>query len=159
MKTSSKLAIAVLVTAGAVLVIRHGAMALHPAIPKDMPGNSYFVQSGYNLNRNEPTGQWIACREDSDEGADFCRVTDTNGTVIYQGDFLPVNGSKEVSADQLRVAAKEEQNLWVDGPAESSPVPAIPLANGEVLVPRDDTYALAYRWSINPDELHRVEGE
>jgi hypothetical protein len=124
-----------------------------------MPSNSVFVQSGYNLDRNEAVGDWIACRAKEDASADTCRVTDAKGDVIYQGDFLPVDGGPIVLDSQIKVAAEgEKRDLWVNGPAEGGPVPVIPLASGQVLVPADDTAALADRWRMNPDELRRVQG-
>lgn len=125
-----------------------------------MPANSYFLQSGYNLQRNEPIGQWIACRPDPGQGADLCRVTDHTGQVIFQGDYLPLHGAEALPAEELQVATGEVLNdLWVRGPAESGPVPVIPLANGKILVPAADADALADRWARNPDELHRITGQ
>jgi hypothetical protein len=148
-------------TAVAVLAAIHGMAALQPDIPQDMPrGTSYFVQSGYNLQRNEPVGQWIACRPDLPQGGDLCRVTDSRGTVIYQGEFLPLSGNQPLPADQLRVAEMvAPRNLWVSGPAENGPVPIIPLANGRILVPAADSDALADRWARNPDELNLIQGQ
>ena len=158
MNVTGKLALSFLAAAGTLLAIRHGADALHPAIPRDMPGSSYFVESAYNVSRNEWKGKWIACHADVAEGADYCRVTDVKGVVIYQGEFMPVNGPQAVPADQLRVAsADDDKDLWVHGPAEDGPVPAIRLENGEILVPADDVAALADRWTKNPDEMARLE--
>jgi hypothetical protein len=82
----------------------------------------------------------------------LCRVTDPQGLVIYQGEFLPVDGSPPLSPDQLRVATSGNANIWVEGPFGEGPLPAIPLANGRVLVPGADAYALAARWRQNPDD-------
>jgi hypothetical protein len=158
MTATAKLVASLVITAGTVLLVRHGVTALNPAIPKDMPRNAYFAQSGYNLQRNEPLGDWIACRLDAEQNADLCRVTDNHGVVIYQGEFLPLHGSQPVPADQLKIAANDDPgSLWVRGPAEGGPVPVIPLVNGKILVPRDDSDALADRWAKNSDELNRIE--
>jgi hypothetical protein len=159
MTGSSKLALSCLIALGAFMLVRHGVTALRPARPVDMPSSSYFVQSGYDLARNEPTGEWIACRDDAEEAADFCRVTDARGSVIFQGDFLPMRERGPIPVSQLRIAGETDRSLWVQGPAENGPVPVIPLANGDVLVPSDDTYALSVRWRQNPDELRRLQGE
>jgi len=159
MTTTGKLAVSLLIAAGAVLAVRHGADALHPTIPKDMPRNAQFVRSGYDLQRNEPKGNWVSCTADSPDATDFCRVTDNHGTVLYQGDFMPVSGAAQVPASELRLATMDSENLWIEGPAEAFPVPAIALANGEMLVPADDSDALADRWAKNPDELARLENE
>jgi hypothetical protein len=157
---TSKLLTSVVVVAGAVLAFRHGVSALKPDIPPDMPKNAYFVQSGYNLQRNEPTGQWIACRPDIAQSGDLCRVTDSHGTVIYQGEYLPLRSNQPLPADELEIAVNEQAgDLWVSGPAENGPVLIIPLANGKVLVPAADSDALADRWARNPDELNRIQGQ
>ena len=157
MTAAAKLATSLLVTAGSILIIQHGVTALDPARPNDIPANSYFVPLGYNLQRNEPTGQWIACRPDPAQGADLCRVTDHTGAVIYQGEYLPLHSRKIVPANELRVASGEKvKYLWVRGPAESGPVPLIPLANGKILVPVADSDALEDRWAKNPEELNRL---
>jgi hypothetical protein len=158
MTTAEKFVAFCLVAFGTTMLVRHGAMALHPARPADMPANAFFAQSGYNLDRNEPTGEWIACVLKYDASADFCRVTDPKGTVIYEGEFLPSDGSPALPTGQIRVATQETQDTWIDGPAEDGPIPVIPLVNGKILVPSDDTYALTYRWNQNPDELKRIQG-
>jgi len=95
MTETTKWLASIAMTAVLVLAVRHGVAALQPDIPQDMPrGTSYFVQSGYNLQRNEPIGQWIACRPDLPQGGDLCRVTDNHGMVIYQGEFLPLRGNQ-----------------------------------------------------------------
>jgi hypothetical protein len=159
MTVTSKLVLSLFITAGTVMVVRHGADALKPIVPRDMPANAYFVQEGYDVDRNEPTGDWIACRADGAQNADYCRVTDARGSVIYQGDFLPVNGSDPVPASELKIAVAGDDKIWVNGPAEGSPVPVLPLADGNILVPADDSYALGNRWTNNPEELHRIQGE
>jgi hypothetical protein len=159
MRVTSKVILSCLVVLGAVLIIRHGEEALQPALPKDMPNNAVFVAAGYDIAHNEKQGEWIACSNDPEQGTDRCRVTDPHGTVIYEGEFLPVNGSQPLPADQLKVATSGKADIWVQGPAEQGPVPVIPLANGAMLVPSADAYALGARWSKNPDELRRLASE
>ncbi len=159
MTVTTKLVLSLFITAGTVMAVRHGADALKPVIPRDMPANSYFMQEGYDVERNEPTGDWIACRLDSTQNVDYCRVTDAHGNVIYQGDFLPVNGGAPLPASELKFALAADEKIWVTGPAEGSPVPILPLADGNILVPANDSYALANRWSNDPEELQRIQGE
>ncbi len=159
MNATRKLILSALVIVGAVLVVRHGAAAFNPALPADMPKNAAFVPAGYDLAHNEKQGEWIACSNDTEQGADLCRVTDAHGAVIYQGAFLPLSGAHAMSDDQLEVATSGKANIWVDGPFGEGPVPVIPLANGQLLVPSADAYALAERWSKNPEELHRLTSD
>ena len=159
MSVTAKLILSCFVVVGSVLVVRHGAAALTPAVPQDMPKNAAFVPAGYDLAHNEKQGEWIACSNDPDRGTDSCRVTDAHGAVIFQGEFLPVNGSQAVPGDQLKIATSGKADMWVEGPTEEGPVPVIPLANGEILVPSDDAYALAVRWSKDPGEFQRLLSE
>src|SRR5450432_3134671 len=128
MKTSTKVASSIVFILAVVLLVRHGDRALHPAVPRDMPSDSHFVMSSYDLQRNEFKGNWVACSAYVDQSADFCRVTDSHGAVIYQGEFLPLQGDRAVLRANLRFAAVDPKNLFVRGPAEYGPVPVIPLA-------------------------------
>jgi len=157
MTTAQRVAGFFFVTVAVILTIRHGAAALRPALPKDMPRDSQFVVSGYDLLHNEPKGDWIVCRPDLSEGANFCRVTDSHGMVIFQGDFLPVAGSRPVSQANLRVASADLDHIFVRGPAEGGLVPVIPLVDGQLLVPAADSIALADRWAKDPAERQRIE--
>lgn len=144
------------VVAGYFLIV-HGSRALNASLPKDMPHDANFVQTGFDISRNEAQGQWIACRADHEQDNDFCRVTDPKGTVVYQGAFKPYDYPVTLPNDQLKIANTSGQ-IWVTGPAESGPVPVIPLKNGKLLVPVQDREALADRWSRNPAELHQIAG-
>ena len=157
MTISSKIALSLLLTGGIAVLTMHGMRALGPAVPKNMPSDSHFIQSGYDLRLNEPLGNWISCRADTAQAADFCRVTDNRGIVIYQGEFTSLGGSRAVPQADLRFPPADPRGLWTRGPAENAPVPVIPLAGGQILVPAADSNALASRWAKDPDELARLE--
>ena len=159
MTPARKLAALILVAIVVIITVRHAAAALRPSLPRDMPGDSQFVVSGYDLLHNEPKGDWIVCRPDPQEGANFCRVTDSHGMVIFQGYFLPVAGNQPVSQANLRVAPTDLDRIFVRGPAEGGPIPVIPLVDGQLLVPAADSAALADRWARDPGELQRIEGQ
>jgi hypothetical protein len=158
MRTSNKLAVTLLAVVGTILILSHANTAIHPTLPTDMPRGADFVPVGYDLSHLEAKGDWIACSTDTAQNADFCRITDARGEVVYQGDFMPLGGVEPVPANQLQVARINAEHLWVKGPAEGGPVPVIPLLNGEVLVPADDSEALADRWVNNPLELRQIQG-
>jgi len=158
MSAPGRFLLAVVATCGLFLLMRHANQATHASLPSDMPAGSQFVQSGYDVTRNEPTGDWVACRLDEGRDADFCRVTDARGDVVFQGDFLPMRGFEPVSSADLKMGALDAQRLWVQGPSEEGPIPVIALANGKVLVPAADNVALADRWDRDPDERQRVMG-
>jgi hypothetical protein len=158
MRTSNKLAAVLLFVVGTILILRHANLAIQPALPRDMPRGADFVPVGYDLQHLEPKGVWIACSTDTERNADFCRVTDATGEVVYQGDFMPLGSFTPLPADQLQVARINVEHLWIQGPAEAGPVPVIPLRNGAVLVPEADSEALADRWLNNPLELRQIQG-
>lgn len=157
MRPQSKFILFLLAAAGAFLIVRHANHAMHAAIPADMPLDSNFVQSGYDLQHNDARGQWIACRADPQQGNDWCRVTDAHGVVVYQGSFSPAQSEAAVPDGQLQISASPSR-LWIDGPAEAGPIPVIPLRNGQILVPTQDRQALLDRWSANPAEFHEIQG-
>jgi len=135
-----------------VFIVQRARFGMAAEVPPNMPGDAHFVQTGYDLAQNERVGQWVVCREDVDAGADWCRVTSQRGDVVFEGDFLPLDRTEAVPASQLGIGQLAGRRLWTPGPAELSPVPVIPLANGEVLVPVADRIALIERWARNPDE-------
>jgi hypothetical protein len=157
MTVSSRLTLSVLLAFGIILVGRQAARALYPSVPNNMPSDAHFVQSGYDLQHNEPEGDWVACTPNAEQNTDFCRVTDPHGFVIFEGQFLPLHSGQPVARANLRFAARDPGHLWVQGPAEGGPVPVIPLADGQLLVPAADSDALADRWARDPDELARLE--
>ena len=158
MSNLTKLFLFLFAVAATVMVVCHGESALHATVPKDMPGDSHFVQSGFDLQHNEAKGEWIACRADTAEDSDWCRVTDAHGTVVYQGAFSPIQSENAIPNNQLQVSSNSGAYRWITGPAESGPVPVIPLRNGQVLVPRQDREALRDRWNQNPEEYRQIQG-
>ena len=140
-------------------LVRHGMMAMRPSRPSDMPADSTFVQSGYDIGRNEFQGNWVACGADREQQTNWCRVTDNRGDVLFQGDFVPLTGGSAVSPQALIVGTVQPEKLWVHGPAEDAPVPVIPLAGGTLLVPVADREALSDRWSSHPEEFAGLAAE
>ena len=136
------------------------ARATHPTLPKDMPAQAQFMQSGYDVAHLEPTGAWVACGTDRAEQANWCRVTDAHGQVVYEGDYLPLlpRDGPAARGDQP-APCRSGKALGSRGLRESAPVPVIPLSNGDFLVPIADRQALADRWAGNPQELQNVAGQ
>ena len=157
MTDPSRFALSVLLTGGIAILTLHGVRALGPSVPNNMPSDSHFIQSGYDIRQNEPLGNWISCRVDAAEAADFCRVTDHLGIVIYQGEFTSLSGGRAVPQADLLFTRADPRGLWTQGPTENAPVPVIPLAGGQILVPAADAHTLANRWAKNPDELARLQ--
>jgi hypothetical protein len=152
-RTGTKVLLGVFIACGVVLLVRHARTEMQVAVPRDMPQNAKFLQSGFDVNTNEPLGNWVACTLHDADGSDWCRVTDQKGIVLYQGDFLPTATTSPVGNDQLKVSTIDPKKMWVHGPVEGGPVPAIPLTNGAVLVPASDRYALLQRWASDSAEF------
>lgn len=155
MSTGTKIVLACCVALLAVGLFYRANIAMDPARPQDMPENSRFIPTGYDLEHNERKGAWVSCASGDGVGDSFCRVTDSHGTVIFQGDFLPVRGAG-TSPTYAAGLAKSGLN-WVNGPFEGSPVPVIPMTDGSLLVPRDDRDALIDRWNAHPDEWQKLQ--
>ena len=157
MSLFGKTALFAVVAFGSVIAVRHAERGMNASVPKDMPEDSHFLPSGFNVANNEQTGDWIACRVDAQQATDWCRVTDQRGMVVYQGDFLPLNSAAPLPGNALAVASTDPQKMWVRGPAEAGPVPVIPLQGGNVLVPAADRDALRQRWAVDSTEISRIE--
>jgi hypothetical protein len=136
----------------AVFIYRQGMFSLKASVPPNMPPDARFVQTGYDLNTNDPLGNWIVCRRNLAESGDWCRVTSQRGDVVFEGQFLPLDSPQPVPAGKLAIGSVNPHRLWITGPAEQAPVPAIPLADGQLLVPIADRLSLLERWSKNPKE-------
>ena len=131
---------------------------MRPALPSDMPAQAQFMQSGYDIAHLEPTGAWIACGTDRAAQANWCRVTDAHGQVVYEGDYLPLRNQVPLPLDRIELSHSDPTKLWVSGPTEGAPVPVIPLVDGDFLVPSADRDALADRWAGDPQELQNLSG-
>jgi hypothetical protein len=138
-----------------VLVAFQARHALHASLPRDMPRNARFVQTGYALASNETLGQWVGCRAAEPGHGDWCRVTDQRGSVVFEGEFLPLDSTEPVPADRLAVGQLDKARLWTFGPAEQAPVPVIPLEDGQTLVPVADRLCLMERWTQGVGESNR----
>ena len=143
------------IVALSLIVYRQSRVALHAAVPSDMPREARFVQTGYDASSNEPLGQWIACQTSSQQPGDWCRVTDQNGSVVFEGLFLPIDSAAPVPQEHLVIGRIDRNRLWTSGPAEQSPVPVIPLTDGQTLVPVADRLLLIARWSQASGEPER----
>lgn len=138
-----------------VMLIYRGNLAMDPGLPNDMPKDARFMPTGYDLAHNERKGTWVACQPDG-SGTTFCRVTDAQGMVIFQGDYLPVRDSHSVADGGDEINATSSTLRWVEGPFEGAPVPIIPMSDGSWLVPIADRDALVGRWNRNPDEWQKL---
>ncbi len=139
-------------------LIYRSNIALQPELPRDMPADSRFIATGYDLEHNEHRGIWVACHAGAVRGDRFCRITDGRGTVVFQGDYLPVKDAR-LSSGGGDPALGTGHVHWLTGPVEGMPVPLLPMTDGSLLVPRDDRAALLDRWNQHPEEWQRMVEE
>ena len=136
---------------GGTLIYRSN-IALQPELPGNMPPDSRFIATGYDLEHNEHQGVWIACHPGSSMGDSFCRVTDNRGEVVFQGDYVPVQDARGMRTNTLGATPANATLHWVTGPVEGISVPLIPMTDGTLLVPADDRDALLNRWNQHPEQ-------
>jgi hypothetical protein len=141
----------------AVLVyLEKNGPSLSPTLPSDMPTAARFAKASANPSSHQVAGIWIACNEDNDRHTDWCQLTDQSGAVVYKGDFLPVGSIRRAPQSELRIGHFDPIKGWVNGPNESFPVPVVPLADGTLLVPADETLELGAQWSGDPSQVEQL---
>ena len=129
---------------------------LGASIPDGAPSDSEMKALAASHNAARFHVESIACHEETARKTDWCQVTDKQGTVLFKGDFLPVGSVHRAPQSQLQIGPFDTLHGWVHGPSELVQVPVIPLTNGTLLVPADDTYQLKKRWASHPEELAEV---
>ena len=130
--------------------------ALGPAHPGDVPQDATFARASVNRNNQRLDGIWISCRADNDRRTDWCQLTDAHGAIAYKGDFLPAGSVRRAPQSELRIGHFDPARGWVNGPNESFPVPVIPLKDGTLLVPVDDTLELGAQLSGDPSQVSNL---
>jgi len=106
-----------------------------PRRPKGVPDDAVFLDWGIPKVPTSKGGDWLNCWPEPEVGRDRCRLTHADGTVRYEGDFIPYPAGGSVPADQLRIepVRTQENSLWVG----FAFVPVIQLTNGKILIPTD----------------------
>ncbi len=76
-------------------------------------------------------GDWLACWEEKEQT--LCQLNDIDGSMEYEGEFIPFGHKSRPTADQLRIdAMKTRRNkVWVG----KALVPLVCLENGDILIP------------------------
>jgi len=137
-------------------LLHRATRSFDPPLPGDMPADARFLSTGYDLDKNERKGNWVACHEaPPGSGQRSCRVADSQGMVIFEGIYLPVRDAQSVAAAAGQIAPNGKLG-WVTGPSEGLPVPVIPMTDGSVLVPQGDRDALVDRWARDPEEWRNL---
>lgn len=108
-----------------------------PKRPSDVSANAVFLWAGHLGLPAPKHGTWIACWTDTTEKVNKCRLTDMNGTVLYEGVFLVDAGENPVPQPDLKIEGEPtSQTNWVPlGGMLAAPL--VFLKNGTVLIPKD----------------------
>jgi hypothetical protein len=123
-----------------------------PRRPKGVPDDAVFLDWGVPKVPKAKGGDWLNCWPEPQEDRDRCKLTNRNGTVVYEGDFVPYKGGGLVPANQLKIDPIKTQaaSLWVG----FAFVPLIYLGNGRILIPTD-YYEKAVRLLRDREKLGR----
>jgi hypothetical protein len=106
-----------------------------PRRPKGVPDDAVFLDRGTQKLPTPRRGDWLNCWQEPEENRDRCRLTHENGTVIFEGDYIPFDRGASVPDIQLRIepVRTREDSLWVG----FAWVPLVHLTNGNILIPTD----------------------
>jgi hypothetical protein len=116
-----------------------------PPRPTHLPSTAVYYRGlalPFIINKN---GDWVYCWFDTTQNSDRCRVTFVDGTLLFQGVFLPYRRQTPVPRDELLIDPEmmntAQEQVEVDASIEESTVPGmcvVPLVflrNGEILIP------------------------
>jgi hypothetical protein len=116
-----------------------------PKRPANVPSSAVFFW-GPPVGLPAPKrGDWITCWFDPKQNVDRCRIVRMNGSLQYEGVFIPYGGQAPIPENQLLIDSKmtnlaqERVSVNATRPDSDEPgwniVPLIYLHNGEILVP------------------------
>ena len=108
-----------------------------PKRPPELPESAVWLRAPNNpLPEFKKRGEWVGCWQDVASGRNRCRFTESDGTLIYEGEFVPYGSDRPMSAEELQIVPEKsrEAMVWVD----SKIVWLIYLHNGTTLVPANE---------------------
>lgn len=141
MKRVGKVLMIVVVVVGAVVLAIAGAYwwaNVPPKRPKDVSASAVFLWAGHLGLPAAKHGTWIECWADTAKEVNRCRLTEMDGRVGYEGDFLADTGKTPVPQSDLKILSEQTSqsiDLWVR--SQGQLVPLVFLNNGTVLIPKD----------------------
>lgn len=141
---------------GIVLLIVGGAYwwaNTPPRRPSNVSPNAVFLWAGHLGLPAPKHGTWIECW--AEELNNRCRLTNMDGTRLYEGEFAPSEGKEPIPAIDLRIKAEPTSDTthWVRLNGMRG-APLVFLENGNVLIPRE-AYA---EGAAKLERLRRLQG-
>jgi hypothetical protein len=104
-----------------------------PRRPTNLSANAIWIPAPPVVLDLARSGNWLGC---SVEGLhNRCLVTRSDGTVVYDGLFLPSEAIGPIPEERLRYSVKNTMYLWVYLNQSHTNVPVIHLQDGTVLLP------------------------
>lgn len=102
-----------------------------PTRPSGVSVDAVFLWAPYVWFPKHRNGWWIACWENAEHN--WCRLNNFDGSVEYEGEFVPYRSKAAIAAVELRIdrSKTRDQKVWVG----DSLVPLVYLENGDVLLP------------------------
>jgi|HubBroStandDraft_1064217.scaffolds.fasta_scaffold626209_1 hypothetical protein len=117
-----------------------------PKRPANVPSSAVYYPGLANPFITSKTGQWVNCWFDAEKNIDRCCVTHVDGSLIYEGDYLPYQRRTPIPQNELLIDSDAmnlaQQQLFVGNQQTGSTgltfrvVPLVYLRNGEVLSSR-----------------------
>lgn len=104
-----------------------------PRRPRDMPMNAIWIPVPPVVSDFSRSGNWLGCHVEGQSNR--CLVTKSDGTVQYDGLFLPSEGIGPIPEERLRYNIKNTMYLWVYLNQCHTNVPVVHLQDGTVLLP------------------------
>jgi hypothetical protein len=136
----------VILLLAAMLKLNHWWANLPPKRPANVPSTAGYYGGLATPFPSLKRGDWVTCWFDSGKNVDRCRVTHVDGTLIYEGVYLPYQSQTPIPQSELLIdsdamnLAQEQVDVgtpWTKGSdvMDFRVVPLVCLHNGKVLIP------------------------
>jgi hypothetical protein len=105
-----------------------------PRRPHNLSSDALYV-----LPNNVPFtlhGYWLECWFDKHENVDRCKLSDENGTGVFEDVFVPCVGQIPLPQRDLVLNRQETGGTWTQSPDKRVNVPVVYVRHGQILLPR-----------------------
>ncbi|HZE81439.1 MAG TPA: hypothetical protein VE604_11085 [Candidatus Polarisedimenticolia bacterium] len=101
-----------------------------PGRPNNVSPSAVFLWAPYVGLPAARRGWWMSCEHQPPQPA-RCALSDIDGTLKYEGEFLPYVAGVAVGKLDIDAEKTREYKIWVG----DALVPIVYLKNGEILIP------------------------
>jgi hypothetical protein len=127
------------VVAGTVIILAAFALlwAGHkPQRPPTVSSSALYVRPNNLPFSLHKTGYWLECWFEEDRNVDRCKLTDEDGTVSFEDEYLPCVGHTPLPQSELVFNIQWTGRVWTQSPDKRTNAPVVHLENGQNLLPR-----------------------